>query len=300
MGQTRSKENQENNLLSKKTHFTKKEIHDLRHKLDSTSTNSSKANITQEVFKETVKKYVPSVSSNDDAFLDQLYSAFNSDNNKAIDFSEFVDGLSVFMKGSPEEKLSLSFKLYDVNHDGYLTRSELEKVMLKLSGNFSKEDRTTEIKEMIEHMFKDFDVDNDGRLSFEEYKLSAMKEPLIVDFLEQFLAEHHISKHPRAPSRAASIQSHISTTNGNRSPSSSSRLSVRLSQAELLEYSHHQQHRLNNNNSPSSPIITNTIMSEPKGLSRPTSMTSLDAALTSMEVGDITKKQNTLSSISTK
>lgn len=74
MGQTRSKENQENNLLSKKTHcklalfttylhsdinfciqklqVTKKEIHDLRHKLDSASTNSSKANITQEVFKE--------------------------------------------------------------------------------------------------------------------------------------------------------------------------------------------------------------------------------------------------------
>jgi hypothetical protein len=115
-----------------------------------------------------------------------------------------------------------------------------------------------------------------------------MKEPLIVDFLEQFLAEHHISVHPRAPSRAASIRSHISTTNaGNRSPSSSSRLSVRLSQAELLEYSHHQQHRLNNNSSPSSPAIT----SEPKGLSRPTSMTSLDAALTSMEVGDtMTKK----------
>lgn len=49
---------------------------------------------------------MPSVSSNDDVFLDQLYSAFNSDNNKAIDFSEFVDGLSVFMKGNAEEKLS--------------------------------------------------------------------------------------------------------------------------------------------------------------------------------------------------
>lgn len=53
-----------------------------------------------------MKKYVPSVSSNDDAFLEQLYTAFDVDNNKAIDFSEFVDGLSVFMKGSPEEKLS--------------------------------------------------------------------------------------------------------------------------------------------------------------------------------------------------
>jgi Ca2+-binding EF-hand superfamily protein len=51
--------------------------------------------------------------------LDQLYSAFNSDNNKAIDFSEFVDGLSVFMKGNPEEKLSCNVvvvgKKYSIN-----------------------------------------------------------------------------------------------------------------------------------------------------------------------------------------
>lgn len=128
-----------------------------------------------------------------------------------------------------------------------------------------------------------------------------MKEPLIVDFLEQFLAEHHISKHPRAPSRAASIRSFISASNnGNRSPSSSSRLSVRLSQAELLEYSHHQQHRLNNSSSPSSPISNSHSIEPPKrGLSRPTSMTSLDAALTSMEVGD-NKKSNTFTSIATK
>ncbi|KAL7309201.1 hypothetical protein PS15m_011307 [Mucor circinelloides] len=302
MGQARSKERQENNILSKKTHFTKKEIHDLRHKVDATI-HSNNANITQQVFKETVKKYVPSVSSNDDAFLEQLYSAFDVDNNKAIDFSEFVDGLSVFMKGSPEEKLTLSFKLYDVNKDGYLTNTELERVMLKLSGTFSKEDRTTEIKEMIEHMFRDFDVDNDGRLSFEEYKLSAMKEPLIVDFLEQFLAEHHISNFPRAPSRTASIRSYISNTNnngnGNRSPSSSSKLSMRLSQAELLEYSHHQQqHRLSNNSS----VVAPASPTERKQLSRPTSMTSLDAALTSMEIGDTAAKKQqpaTLSSIAT-
>jgi Ca2+-binding EF-hand superfamily protein len=66
------------------------------------------------------------------------------------------------MKGNPEEKLScklcvcvcfscfilcgkenikhtvvllVSFKLYDVNHDGYLTKTELERVMLKLVSN---------------------------------------------------------------------------------------------------------------------------------------------------------------------
>jgi hypothetical protein len=91
-----------------------------------------------------------------------------------------------------------------------------------------------------------------------------MKEPLIVDFLEQFIAEHHLSTQPRPPSRAASIRSYISQNNR-----SSSRLSVRLSQAELLEFSR--------SSTPPSPLFNH------KSLSRPISMISIDAALNSME-----------------
>ncbi|CAO3703161.1 unnamed protein product [Rhizopus stolonifer] len=223
MGQAKSKDS----LLSKKTHFSKSEIQDLRHKV-----NQKNSDIGPEDFKQTVKQCVASVSSQDDVFLEQLYSAFTGDHQKrALDFDEFVDGLSIFMKGNPQEKLSLSFKLYDVDHDGYLTRPELERVLLKLSSTFSKEDRAAEIQEMVDQLFKDFDVDNDERLSFEEYKLSAMKEPLMVDFLEQFLDEHHLTTDP-----------------------------YRRSKAELFER-----------------------ISPERRLSRPTSMTSLDAALRSMQ-----------------
>ena len=31
-----------------------------------------------------------------------------------------------------KQKILVSFKLYDVNHDGYLTKTELERVMLQL------------------------------------------------------------------------------------------------------------------------------------------------------------------------
>lgn len=112
-----------------------------------------------------------------------------------------------------------------------------------------------------------------------------MKEPLVVDFLEQFLAEHNLSRYPKAPSRTASIRSYTSATNGNRSPSSSSRLSVRLSQAELLEYSHQQQRLVTS--PPSSPTERKS------SLSRPTSMTSLDAALNSIDIGDTNNATST-------
>jgi len=150
--------------------------------------------------------------------LERLYHAFDVDNNKTIDFQEFVDGLSVFMKGTSEEKLELSFKLYDVDHDGYLTQPELEKVLTKLAAVFTLEEQTLEIKALVARMFEDLDINGDGRLSLTEYKLSAMKEPLIVDFLSQFLEEHNlIPQSPKVPSspttnkRASTLSKRSST-----------------------------------------------------------------------------------------
>ncbi|CAO3638710.1 unnamed protein product [Cunninghamella echinulata] len=273
------------------------------------------------MFKETVKKYVPSVSSNDDVFLKRLYAAFDVDDNKTIDFEKFVDGLSKFMKGTPEEKLELSFKLYDVKHAGYLTRPNLERVMIQLSQAVSEEDQTHEIKTMVGRMFDDLDIDEDGRLTFEEYKLSVMKEPLVVDFLEQFLHEHHIAQYSNVPSRPESVSSYRSNRSishpHNRishsglpaipTHSSSSRLSVRVSQAELLEYGHQSLHSLSSgHHSPVSSPGSPTTSTSPKlvnggspvltprshHLSRPTSMTSLDAALSCMELNHNNNNNN--------
>ncbi|OAD79299.1 hypothetical protein PHYBLDRAFT_157210 [Phycomyces blakesleeanus NRRL 1555(-)] len=296
MGQARSKETRD---LTRTTHFSSKEINNLRNDVESSAKQTDQSSITENVFKEAVKKYVPSVSSSDDVFLKRLYAAFDVNNNQSLDFGEFVDGLSVFMKGTADEKMALSFKLYDIDHDGYLTRSELERVMLQLSHTFSEEDQASEIQQSISRMFDDLDVDGDGKLSFEEYKLSSLKEPMIVDFLEHFLDQHHLSNQPRPPSRPPSVISYRSNLSAPRRPSPhhNQRLSIRLSQAELLEYSLQQQQQRLGSNSPSSsprsslnpshsPSSSTALyparIPNPHRLSRGTSMVSLDAAISSI------------------
>ncbi|KAI9289060.1 hypothetical protein BC943DRAFT_127833 [Umbelopsis sp. AD052] len=224
--------------------------------------------------------------------------------------SEFVDGLSVFMKGTSEEKLELSFKLYDMDHDGYLTQAELERVMTQLSLTFSNEDQTNEIRELITRMFEDVDVNGDGKLSLHEYKLSAMKEPLIVDFLEQFLANHQLSQQPRPPSRPASIRSIHSirsmSPQNHKSPGSPSgqRLSVRLSQAELLDYTH--QHQMLNSvsntpsqsprssDSPSSPSRSNSPVTVISGTPLPNAKRSSERLTRGVSHGSLDAALNTL------
>ncbi|KAF9435046.1 hypothetical protein BGZ76_006988 [Entomortierella beljakovae] len=152
----------------------------------------------------------------DDVFLTRLYSAFDTNpNTRGVNFNEFIEGLSVFMKGTPDEKLELSFKLYDIDHVGYITRPGLEKAMTQLHSVVagSSQDETHQIQELVKRIFDDLDVDNDGKLSLEEYKLNSMKEPLIVDFLGQFLAD-------QTDSSANSICSALSVPPSPRSGSS--------------------------------------------------------------------------------
>ncbi|KAF9139047.1 hypothetical protein BGX30_008436 [Mortierella sp. GBA39] len=188
MGAKHSKENKD---LARRTHFSKREIHTLRREFEKTS-NTSRSNVlTEAQFKETFRRILHS-SPLDDVFLTRLFSAFDTNPSiKGVNFKEFIEGLSVFMKGTPDEKLELSFKLYDIDHAGYITRPGLERAMTQLHSVVagSTQDETHQIQELVKRIFDDLDVNNDGKLSLEEYKLNSMKEPLIIDFLGQFLAD---------------------------------------------------------------------------------------------------------------
>ena len=61
-------------------------------------------------------------------------------------------------KPDPAKQAEIAFKLYDKDRDGFITKSEME----KLSKNLSKE--------QIDKVFARFDADGDGRLSYAEFR----------------------------------------------------------------------------------------------------------------------------------
>lgn len=62
-------------------------------------------------------------------FLERLFDAFDANGDKTIDLNEFLDGLSVFVKGTAEEKMELSFRIYDFDHKGYVTQKEIARFL---------------------------------------------------------------------------------------------------------------------------------------------------------------------------
>jgi Ca2+-binding EF-hand superfamily protein len=61
-------------------------------------------------------------------------------------------------KQDAAKQAEIAFRLYDKDKDGFITKSEME----KLSKNLSKE--------QIDKVFARFDADGDGRLSYSEFR----------------------------------------------------------------------------------------------------------------------------------
>ncbi|KAI9349499.1 hypothetical protein DFJ73DRAFT_833850 [Zopfochytrium polystomum] len=168
------------------THFTLNEIRKIKAEFEKVA--DEECTITKEQFKTTLQNHVHCWSAGAQyLFLERLFDAFDLDGNHKIDFREFIQGLSKFMKGTPEEKLELSFRLYDIDKSGSIEPKELIKVMGQMYSAFYNDDQTERIREMVNRVYEDLDINGDGSLSLREYKLMALKEPMIMDFLEQFL-----------------------------------------------------------------------------------------------------------------
>jgi Ca2+-binding EF-hand superfamily protein len=114
------------------------------------------------------------------AVTGQLFQMFDRDGNGVVDISELASGLSVLCGGSRDEKIEATFNLYDTDGDGYISLEEMEqyfasvfKVLFASSveaRNSVAEGPQDLARITAEQCFADADLNNDGRISYEEFK----------------------------------------------------------------------------------------------------------------------------------
>lgn len=59
-------------------------------------------------------------------------------NTVLLPFQEFVVGLSVLARGTLQDKLQWAFNLYDVNHDGIITKEEMSDIVTAIYSMMGK------------------------------------------------------------------------------------------------------------------------------------------------------------------
>ncbi|CAB1436046.1 unnamed protein product [Pleuronectes platessa] len=118
----------------------------------------------------------------DDMIMAGVFRTFDKDNDKFVNEKEWVKGLSVFLRGTLDERIKYCFNVYDLNNDGYLSKEKMFNFLKdSLLGQPSEEDPDEGVKELVEMTLKKMDHDHDGRLSFDDFKKAVKEENLLLE-----------------------------------------------------------------------------------------------------------------------
>ncbi|NWS66929.1 UBP32 hydrolase, partial [Crotophaga sulcirostris] len=127
-----------------------------------------------------------------------LFNAFDENRDNHIDFKEISCGLSACCRGPLAERQKFCFKVFDVDRDGVLSRTELEEMVIALLEVW-KDNRTDKIPELdmdlseiVEDILNMHDTTKLGHLTLEDYQIWSVKSALANEFLNLLFQVCHI------------------------------------------------------------------------------------------------------------
>ncbi|KFP85220.1 EF-hand calcium-binding domain-containing protein 1, partial [Acanthisitta chloris] len=164
-------------------HFSKAEVRCLVMLFDSLVPRSSSrcgaVGLGRAVFRDTLHC---ALGLTDDVLADEVFRVFDRDRDKCISVVEWVEGLSIFLRGTLEEKIKYCFEVYDRNGDGYISREEMFHMLKNtLVKQPLEEDSDEGIKDLVEIALKKMDYDHDGKLSFADFEKAVRDENLLLE-----------------------------------------------------------------------------------------------------------------------
>ena len=94
--------------------------------------------------------------------LQAIINKADVDGNGTIDFSEFLTLMSQHMGDSKRKSKHMdAFRVFDQNGDGFISKTELRRVMSKIGQKVTDEE--------IDDMIKSVDMNDDGKVNYEEF-----------------------------------------------------------------------------------------------------------------------------------
>ncbi len=123
--------------------------------------------------------------------LSRTFDLFDRDKNSVIDFAEFMTAMNTLASNDSQKTLALAFMLADADANGYLSPAEFEnflssfmRMVLAINSTFAASP-AAELQSLVDQnvslatreAFKIADVNNDGRISFDEFKKVVRTHP---------------------------------------------------------------------------------------------------------------------------
>ena len=150
--------------LEKKSNFNQAEIKILWEHFCSIRQDGKKA------MEMDLNEFKTAVGFKGSKYVTRMFQLFDEDCDGKIQFKEFVNGLSALSdRGSFDEKLELSFLIYDADGDGKISRIELADILRACLSESDLDLAPEQIQGCVDFTFKQLQLADPNFISQEEY-----------------------------------------------------------------------------------------------------------------------------------
>lgn len=125
----------------------------------------------------------------DDFLIDRSFAYLDKSGSAYVSLESWIKTLSLFLRGSLEEKMKYCFSVYDVNSDGMLKRNEVIVLLGKCFVGEHDEDIELAVKDLADIIVRKMDLDADGMISFQDYRSSVLDQEELLECFGRCLPE---------------------------------------------------------------------------------------------------------------
>ncbi|THD25614.1 EF-hand calcium-binding domain-containing protein 1 [Fasciola hepatica] len=192
------------NLLEGQVNFTRSEIEHLLDMFVKINIKKPFSKLDRVTFRE-ILHYVFQMT--DDVMLDRIFRAFDVNAAGSISARHWILGMSIFLRGTIEQRAqckfivflcnpcsAVSFRAYDLNSDGMITREEMFQLLkTSLIKQATDEDPDEGVRDLVDIVFKRLDMDHDGKVNFQDFMLAVHEDAMLLEILGPCFPEESVA-----------------------------------------------------------------------------------------------------------
>ncbi|XP_012223205.2 calaxin-like [Linepithema humile] len=165
--------------LAQKTHFNLREVEALA--IIHRKITQTLGPMTRVVFRDVLHSSLDFTENIRHLYIDRIFATFDKKNVLQIHLEQWIEGLSIILRGNLNERIHFAFTVYDFFRTNKLKK---EQVFPSMRGCLIKlqtdEDPDEGVKDLIDSLLKKLDVDRDGVISEEEFSRAIKERNLLL------------------------------------------------------------------------------------------------------------------------
>lgn len=124
----------------------------------------------------------------DDALMQRIFTALD-EIVSTVPLKKWISAMSLFLRGPLMAKIKYCFKVYDISGKLEIKRDHMVQLMRNFVYKHEEEDVEEAIKDLADIILKKMDLDQDGAISYDDYRVSVLQNNMLLECFGQCLPD---------------------------------------------------------------------------------------------------------------